>query len=327
MNVSERLNVLESLLARVQERAVVDRTLVARGVGDHGADAGAERTPLDTLVDEVDERPDLETEVMLDAGHTVGDGVQFEELEAAEELEPASRTENVSQLPAFEEDVPRSERRPRSELPVAEVKLEDLEREAEPPGFDIPTMEQMGNTVDLPGEGEENFALELEQPLSQRPASQRQLSEPPPFDDFEVSLPRADFAGGYDESLVAPPSAQADLAQMDAFGRGWSEPPTQQSSRPPTAPPPAMAAPVSEVQSFPDSPASVPPPFSGPPPSPAVPSLSAAVLAHEAAGGPQSMTRGPADVTRPVAAVVGSRPMADAPFCALLDASLALGER
>lgn len=68
-----------------------------------------------------------------------------------------------------------------------------------------PTVEQLGTTLDLePAETAEAF--ELQSP-SGGPAEIE--------DEYEANLPGARFAGGYDETLSAPPNAREDLEALD----------------------------------------------------------------------------------------------------------------
>ena len=137
MTVADRLAKLQQLLARVQQRATQPRPRVV--VDGPGGPKGV--------------HADLAAQVAADAGED--EPVVLEELDVVEELAPDSRTENVVEQPPTEEETPISERRPKSDLPAAEVTLQDLEREAEP-GVEAdilaggPTTEQLGSTVDLP---------------------------------------------------------------------------------------------------------------------------------------------------------------------------------
>jgi hypothetical protein len=139
----------------------------------------------------------------------------------------------------------------------------------------------MGSTVDLP-QGELSVPLELEQ------SADLSLAPPPTDDaDLELSIPIGEFAGSYDESLIAPEDASEDLRRLDrsaeereaSFRRALQE-------RPPSVPPPP--APGNE------------PRF--------------------------AVSRQPIDPSRPVATIHGARSVGTQSFLELLDASLKLGD-
>ena len=69
-----------------------------------------------------------------------------------------------------------------------------------PPG--MPTMEQLGETVELEGADAPAAEIELQAPHAATEA---------PLDELELSLPRPAFSGGYDATLAPPPGAAADL--------------------------------------------------------------------------------------------------------------------
>jgi hypothetical protein len=103
-----------------------------------------------------------------------------------------------------------------------------------PPG--TPTVEQLGDTVEL--EGADAPAAEIEL-LVRAPKA-----EVPP-DALEVALPRQEFAGGYDASLAPPSGAAADLEQRRR-GEGLSSDalPPASLAEPMSAMPPTELAPI-----------------------------------------------------------------------------------
>jgi len=113
-----------------------------------------------------------------------------------------------------------------------------------PPGR--PTMEQLGDTVELEGADAPAAELELLMPSPEHEAVP---------DELELSLPRQEFAGGYDSSLSPPSRAAADLERHRQDDVGTSAPPQSlaepmaMSAMPPTElapvqPPPPAAPPV-----------------------------------------------------------------------------------
>jgi hypothetical protein len=102
-----------------------------------------------------------------------------------------------------------------------------------PPGK--PTMEQLGETVEL--EGADGPAAELELLM---PAPEH---EPEP-DELEASLPRREFSGGYDPALAPPAGAHVDLERHRRDeGRTASGPESHSLSEPMSAMPPTEVAP------------------------------------------------------------------------------------
>ncbi len=97
---------------------------------------------------------------------------------------------------------------------------------------DGPTMEQLGATIDLDGQP---TAEDLE-------LAERAPSAPSAPDDFEAELPAAEFAGGYDASLSAPPNAREELAAHDMAERRRAERMSGPAAAPGTAPPPSSGA-------------------------------------------------------------------------------------
>jgi len=71
-----------------------------------------------------------------------------------------------------------------------------------PPGG--PSMEQLGETVELEGADAPDASLDLE------PVTEDAIEEVPP-DELELSLPKQGFRGAYDEHLSPPAEALADL--------------------------------------------------------------------------------------------------------------------
>lgn len=90
------------------------------------------------------------------------------------------------------------------EAPITPPPESGRERSFEPPRHERPTMEQLGQTVSL-DEGTVRV-LDLDEPLgSDRPA--------PASERLEMSLPSA-MLGSYEDNLMAPPEAKADLERI-----------------------------------------------------------------------------------------------------------------
>jgi hypothetical protein len=71
---------------------------------------------------------------------------------------------------------------------------------------DLPTPEQLGQTIDL--EEARGPHLELDSALGAAPAPlQEELSN----EELEVTLPQREFGGGYQDDLLPPPEARSDL--------------------------------------------------------------------------------------------------------------------
>ncbi len=70
-----------------------------------------------------------------------------------------------------------------------------------PPG--VPTMEQLGETVELEGADAPGARLELA-------ALPEADEKPDALDELELSLPRQEFSGGYHADLAPPSDVQAD---------------------------------------------------------------------------------------------------------------------
>ena len=71
----------------------------------------------------------------------------------------------------------------------------------DPPG--MPTMEQLGETVELEGADAPAARLELVETAED--------AEEAPLDDLELALPKQEFSGGYHAQLAPPQEAAADL--------------------------------------------------------------------------------------------------------------------
>jgi hypothetical protein len=71
-----------------------------------------------------------------------------------------------------------------------------------PPG--MPTMEQLGDIVELEGADAPAALLELSVTAAPRVHEE-------PLDDLELALPKQEFGGGYDAKLAPPPEAARDL--------------------------------------------------------------------------------------------------------------------
>ncbi|MEO8904255.1 MAG: hypothetical protein ABI488_17990 [Polyangiaceae bacterium] len=77
----------------------------------------------------------------------------------------------------------------------------------------VPTTEQLGQTIDL--EEARGPHLELDSALSQPAAAHAEL----PHEELEVTLPRREFGGGYQDDLMPPPEARQELdAHRNRYG-------------------------------------------------------------------------------------------------------------
>jgi hypothetical protein len=94
-----------------------------------------------------------------------------------------------------------------------------------PPG--MPTMEQLGETVELEGADHPPAILELAAPAEEKRAAP---------DELELSLPQASFSGGYARDLAPPGGASEDLERLrraDAERAAQPEPVSLAMSAPP----------------------------------------------------------------------------------------------
>jgi hypothetical protein len=89
---------------------------------------------------------------------------------------------------------------------------------------DLPTPEQLGQTIDL--EEARGPHLELDSALAAAPVP---LHEELPSEELEVTLPQREFGGGYQDDLMPPPEARQELeAHRQRFGEqapGYDAPP------------------------------------------------------------------------------------------------------
>lgn len=169
---------------------------------------------------------------------------------------------------------------------------------SEPPTWQAdaaqPTMEQLGNTIGLDGgdTGLQGPALELDV----------QSVPPPEAHDLEVSLPTRGFAGGYDEGLASPDTAQHDLEQYN-----------QGSSFDSGAFDGAFSAGAPEAAASTDSAVSTP-----------LEPMSAATAGSQAA---HAVKRSELNPSTPVVEILDNRKAGVATFAALLDESMSLIDR
>jgi hypothetical protein len=153
-----------------------------------------------------------------------------------------------------------------------------------PPG--MPTMEQLGETVELEGADGPAAALELE-------ALPVPAIEEAPLDEMELDLPKQEFSGAYDSSLAAPANAAADLARHRQ----------EQADAAKTGTPVSISA----------------------PPSPSAPTAEAAARAVPAPiAAPIVVARPPLDVMHTAEVVAATPAKAPETFLELLDQSLSL---
>ncbi len=84
----------------------------------------------------------------------------------------------------------------------------------------MPTMEQLGDTVELEGADGPPARIELlSAPMS--------TAQDAALDDLELSLPKLGFTGGYDAALGPPSRAAADLERLRAELLRKAEPPSE----------------------------------------------------------------------------------------------------
>jgi hypothetical protein len=97
----------------------------------------------------------------------------------------------------------------------------------------VPTTEQLGQTIDL-GEARGPH-LELDHPVAAAP----HLADSP-SEELEVTLPRREFGGGYQDDLMPPPEARQDLdAHMQRVGDDAIPPPPESLAQYPSLQPSA----------------------------------------------------------------------------------------
>jgi hypothetical protein len=168
-----------------------------------------------------------------------------------------------------------------------------------PPG--MPTMEQLGDTVELEGADAPAARLELAvQPLP--------VIAEPELDDMELELPKQEFSGAYDAKLAAPATATADLERhqrvQDAAAAARAPVPEQISS------------PAASLHAAPPAPVmAMPAPAMTPPAGPTAPAAPAAPVVVE---------RPPLDVMHAAEVVPAAPAKTPETFLELLDQSLSL---
>ncbi|MCC6214407.1 MAG: hypothetical protein IT376_06035 [Polyangiaceae bacterium] len=179
-----------------------------------------------------------------------------------------------------------------------------------PPRRPMPTLEQLGETVDL--EEATGADIEVEMPAPEAA---------PSVDDLELDL-RTGAHSQYDDSLPPPPGAREELAahlQREAERSAPPPPP----SHPPAPEPPRAIAPTPPRVAI----ASAPPAAPAMPTVPAAAAVAAAVARAEAAlvTAPDAVLPRPSPAPAAVEIVERDGPSLPRSFLELLDASLALG--
>jgi hypothetical protein len=97
---------------------------------------------------------------------------------------------------------------------------------------DLPTTEQLGQTIDL--EEARGPHLELDSALAASPP----VHEERPNEELEVTLPRREFGGGYQADLMPPPEARQELdAHRQRFGEESVPPPPESLAQYPSQQP------------------------------------------------------------------------------------------
>lgn len=243
------------------------------------------------------------SEPPISSRRLIGEEAAPAEREAPAKTPPPESGRQVAAMPALHAP-------PAAVVTEAEDLEADLGRPAAmpPPRRPMPTLEQLGETVDL--EEATGVDLEVEMPAAE---------EAPGVDELELDL-RTGAHSQYDDSLPPPPGAREELAahlQREA-----------ERSAPPPPAPQAPAAPAIEPQR---ALAPLPPLASAPGPSmptvPAAAAVAAAVAKAEAALAtrPDAVIPRPAPSPAAVEIVERDAPFEPRTFLQLLDASLALG--
>ena len=102
----------------------------------------------------------------------------------------------------------------------------------------VPTTEQLGQTIDL--EEARGPHLELDHPAAVDPSP---VAAAVPNEELEVTLPRREFGGGYQEDLMPPPEARQDLdAHLQRVGDDVIPPPPESLGQYPSMQPSANAS-------------------------------------------------------------------------------------
>ena len=98
----------------------------------------------------------------------------------------------------------------------------------------VPTTEQLGQTIDL--EEARGPRLELDHPVAASAATA-------PAEELEVTLPRREFGGGYQDDLMPPPEARQDLdAHLQRVGDEAIPPPPESLAQYPSLQPSASTS-------------------------------------------------------------------------------------
>jgi hypothetical protein len=173
---------------------------------------------------------------------------------------------------------------------------------------DLPTTEQLGQTIEL--EEARGPHLELDSTLAAAPHHEQ------PHEELEVTLPRREFGGGYQDDLMPPPEARQDLdAHRQRFGDESVPPPPESLGQYPSQQPAAA------TDGF--APQIVPASVTTDSHRENVSTVTVDAPAH-AEFAPELLAR-PEIAAAPVAKFIRVEPARPNTFLELLDASLALG--
>ncbi|HEX3853219.1 MAG TPA: hypothetical protein VHW01_19785 [Polyangiaceae bacterium] len=173
----------------------------------------------------------------------------------------------------------------------------------------VPTTEQLGQTIEL--EEARGPHLELDSALAAAPTQHEQ-----PHEELEVTLPRREFGGGYQDDLMPPPEARQDLdAHRQRFGDDSVPPPPESLGQYPSQ------RPAPHTDGF--APQIVPASVSTDSYSEHVSTVTVDAPAR-AEFAPELLVR-PEIAAAPVAKFIRVEPARPNTFLELLDASLALG--
>jgi hypothetical protein len=102
----------------------------------------------------------------------------------------------------------------------------------------VPTTEQLGQTIELEEARGPHLELDHPAPLAAAPAMHEA-----PTEELEITLPRREFGGGYQDDLMPPPEARQDLdAHLQRVGDDAIPPPPESFAQYPSMQPAASTS-------------------------------------------------------------------------------------
>lgn len=222
----ERIAKLESLLDRVRKNAAAPRRAASVAAEVSVATEAAVEPVEEEAIEELDLGDDIVELSSDEPAAPVGLDVELEldepapasaprATEAVASAEPEARPKTLPPESGRQEVLPDAAIGTEAELSGAEDVDALLETDLSdrpismPPAHGGPTMEQLGDTVDIEGGEAAAAELELGHPASEAPPS------PEAAHELEAPLPAREFSGGYEAGLAPPPHAQADLERHD----------------------------------------------------------------------------------------------------------------